>query len=125
MNATETVRKGQRWEPCGSSGCGWWSRRDAEGNEVEHRPLDDPLADTPEGWWEFGQYTKWRDALLRERGWFLERKYAPGHRVSAKEYHHRVTVVGGHGRELLATAEHADERTAEIEALAEAVGGQG
>lgn len=112
MNATETVRKGQRWEPCRSSGCGWWSRRDSEGNEVEHRPLDDPLADTPEGDHEFMAILRWAQGRFGET--IIEW-------IGGKW---RVRIAHPDSGFMWYSGESVNEKEARLEALAAAIKGE-
>lgn len=66
----------------------------------------DPLADTPEGWWEFGQIIKW----AHEKGWAFVLEIA---------VHHYCAVVNGAAGWM--GNGYGDFRTAIIAALAEAV----
>lgn len=80
--------------------------------------LPDPLADTPEGWWEFGQIAAWRDKWCTERGAFwsltscvlLDDEQSWGYEMV-------IFMLG----ETTYSAKHADERAAIIAALAAAV----
>lgn len=56
MNATETVRKARGAVPC-ACGTNYQTGNLIYGDTHYHGP--DPLADTPEGWWEFGQILEW------------------------------------------------------------------
>ena len=82
--------------------------------------LADPLADTPEGWWEFGQIIEWAENQ-RLRSPYLPWRfdlmhYGDGH------YSSRVWLVGNrYTSPPLAEAASSDFRTAIIAALAEAV----
>lgn len=85
MNATETVQRarGQVWCGCGDGQGNCYSRRWLDypttglatihvvtekcgvAHEPPWEPYPDPLADTPEGWWEFGQILEWAEAKSR------------------------------------------------------------
>lgn len=56
MNDIETIQKARGWREC-SEHEGFWLR--PGGAKRCERPLPDPLADTPEGWFEFGQIITW------------------------------------------------------------------
>lgn len=113
MNDIETIQRERGWRECERhNDCGEWHRgRASKGG------LPDPLADTPEGWWEFGQIIKWAEEWAANNG-------AQIHIVNAlyandpHEWHVNVTDVagiehGGHGV--------GDFRAAFIAALAAAI----
>lgn len=115
MSDVETVQRERGWRECEYED-GWHSPKIAP---CEQRKLStwclqgswpflpDPLADTPDGWWEFGQTLKW----AHEKGWvWAAEPYIGGD--------HQVDVFGddehiGYG--------YGDFRTSIIAALAEAV----
>ena len=59
MNAVETVYRAMGWRPALWNGR-YWHEPGAPEEAVAY-PLPDPLADTPEGWWEFGQILEWAE----------------------------------------------------------------
>lgn len=66
MNDIETIQKARGWRECDSPiDCDYWVLPDANKHQLK---LPDPLADTPEGWWEFGQIITW---AMDEKRWNL------------------------------------------------------
>lgn len=116
MNATETVRKAMGREAC-ACGTNYQTGNLIHGDTHYHGP--DPLADTPEGWWEFGQIMEW----AREQGWRWE--------LDENGIWWCIRDASGFGASFIDRWEvwvdpepdHLTERQARIEALAEAVGG--
>lgn len=126
MNDTETIQRARGWRWYGASdgkmcvGRRWFSP--VSGGEFgsihevlascgdAHDPpwpvARDPLADTPEGWWEFGQIIKW----AHEKDWAFVLEIA---------VHHYCAVVNGAAGWM--GNGYGDFRTAIIAALAEAV----
>lgn len=106
MNDVETIQRERGWHRdfcCSEPDCDWkdmWRNGDSIGL------LPDPLADTSEGWLEFGQIIKW----AHEKGWAFVLEIAA---------HHYCAMVNsaagwmGNG--------YGDFRTAIIAALAAAV----
>ena len=66
MNDVETIQRERGWRECERhNDCGEWHRgRASKGG------LPDPLADTPEGWWEFGQILKWAQSYFPGHSWY-------------------------------------------------------
>lgn len=58
MNDVETIQGARGWRECSEHNGFWLSPQD---NPTCVHPLPDPLADTPEGWWEFGQILRWAE----------------------------------------------------------------
>ena len=103
MNDIETIQRERGWRRC-PDGCMYWVLTD---HASKHQlSLPDPLADTPEGWWEFGQIIKW----AHEKGWAFVLEIAA---------HHYCAVVNGAAGWM--GNGYGDFRTAIIAALAEAV----
>ena len=112
MNDIETIQKARGWREC-SEHEGFWLRP-GEAKRCEH-PLPDPLADTPEGWFEFGQIIMW----AHESGWRLNLEhYTTGKReyVSCIWSIPESTLIGESK-----TDGYPDFREAIIGAIAEAV----
>lgn len=78
----------------------------------------DPLADTPEGWYEFGQILKWADKWCTERDAFWDLTSSV---LLDDEETWGYEMVIFMRDETTYSAKHADERTARIAALAAAV----
>ena len=110
-NDVEVVQR-KRYQPCTKHFDGW---RLPDGTQLFqwgccYRSIDslpDPLADTPEGWWEFGQILKW----AHKQGWQFELGHFAGN-YEAAVWNHPYQI----GR-----ATHTDFRAAIIAALAAAV----
>ena len=105
MSDVETVQRERGWQRC-PDGCMYWVLV-TDHLDKHHESIPNPLADTPDGWWEFGQTLKW----AHEKGWvWAAEPYIGGD--------HQVDVFGddehiGYG--------YGDFRTSIIAALAEAV----
>lgn len=100
-----TVQRARGWRECEHhDGCGVW-----QFGVIERRGLPDPLADTPEGWWEFGQILRW----AHEKGWRLNLIH--GYNGT---YMGRIWPEGG---VFIDGDVHPDIRAATIAALAAAV----
>lgn len=110
MNDIETIQRARGWRECPDHNGFWLSPHDP--NRCTHA-LPDPLADTSEGWWEFGQILRWA--------------HEPAWRLAVEPYHDgtygasvfRWTDLGGLRR--IAEVEHPDFRAAIVAALAAAV----
>ena len=116
MNDVETIQRERGWRECGfPAGRNYWT---SPITGIHQRYLPDPLADTSEGWWEFGQIAAWRDKWCTERGAFwsliscvlLDDEQSWGYEMV-------IFMLG----ETTYSAKHADERAAIIAALAAAV----
>ena len=109
MNSdVETIQRERGWHRdfcCSEPDCDWkdmWRNGDSIGL------LPDPLADTPEGWWEFGQILKWADG---------EGYYFTVH----TQHEQMIAACFRSGYSSLKFHQHETERGARIAALAAAV----
>ena len=115
----ETIQRERGWIKI-QEYCGCWVKQGTEHHFGSHHLwLPDPLADTPEGWWEFGQILKWaEDQRLRSPylPWLFDLvHYGDGH------YSSRIWLVGNRYTSPPTAEASGDFRTAIIAALAEAV----
>ena len=112
MNDTEIIQRERGWrEGRALAGRDYWTRPPFGIHQLN---LPDPLADTPEGWYEFGQFLKW----AHEMGWRFEiDSYGNGEYVAAVV--ERAAGFGWIG--FVEGPMRPDFRTAIIAALAAAV----
>ncbi len=123
-NDVEVVQR-KRYQPCTKHFDGW---RLPDGTQLfqwgccyrSFDSLPDPLADTPEGWYEFGQILKWIEDKRHTKPylpWAFEIKYYGENSYSAAFWlvGNRYTAVA------TAEASGSDPRGAVIAALAAAV----
>lgn len=121
MNAVETVYRAMGWRPALWNGR-YWHEPGAPEEAVAY-PLPDPLADTPEGWWEFGQILGWAEEWATGKHYRLDWAlgWEPFEGKERRTWYATIT----HLNTIIANTSASDFRTAVLSALAEAVGGQG
>lgn len=119
-NDVTTIQRARGWRECEYEDENWHQPETAlcvlevyeEGESCcrygWYAPYPDPLADTPEGWCEFGQILKW----AHEKGWRFEMDHHAGnYQVSVWVVDHWGSLSEGHH----------DFRASIVEVLAEAV----